>query len=63
MFQISQFNIQQQIINETSTCLIKSFSTGTFSLTPTLLTGQDDQLPYWAKQVLIEDENNFQVSD
>lgn len=63
MFQVNQFNIQQQIINETNTFLIKSFSIGTCSLAPGLLTGQEDQLLYWARQVLIKEENNSQVSD
>lgn len=63
MFPVSQFNIQQQIINETNTCLIKSFSTGTSSLPPSLFTGQEDELPYWTRHVVIKEENNFQVSD
>lgn len=63
MFQVSEFDIQQQIINETNTCLIKSFSIGTSSLAPGLLTGQEDWLLYWTRQVLIKEENNFQVSD
>lgn len=63
MFQASQFNIQQQIINKINTLLIKSFSTVTSSFTPSLLTGQENQLPDWARQVLIKEENNFQVSD
>lgn len=39
MFQVSQFNMQQQIINKINTCLIKSSSTVTSSLAPSLLTG------------------------
>lgn len=62
MFPVSQFNIQQQIINETNTCLIKSFSTGTSSLPPGLFTGQEDELPYWTRHVVIKEENNFQFS-